>query len=97
MRTQQPRIRPEVRHKIPAVVHVDGTARVQTVRKDLSPLYHELLTEFDRLTGVPVLMNTSFNVKGEPIVCTPQEGVAGFLKTAMDALVMGPYVVRKDA
>ena len=65
-------VRPEWRDKIPAIVHVDGTARVQTVRQDQNEVLYRLLKEFDAITGVPVLINTSFNVKGEPIVETPE-------------------------
>src|SRR5439155_1735437 len=74
---------------IPAVTHVDGTARVQTVERRLSPLYYEMIEEFDRRTGVPVVLNTSFNVKGEPIVCTPLEAVRCFFGTGLDALAIG--------
>jgi carbamoyltransferase len=84
------------RSTIPAVTHVDYSARVQTVRREDHPLYHELLTAFGRLTGCPVLVNTSFNVRGEPIVCTPAEAYACFMRTEMDALVLGPYVLLKE-
>ena len=72
------RVRPEWRDRIPAVVHVDGTARVQTVRQDHNERLYRLLKEFDAMTGVPVLINTSFNVKGEPIVETPEDAVNCF-------------------
>jgi carbamoyltransferase len=72
---------PEWRDKIPAIVHVDGTARVQTVREATNPMLYRLLKEFEALTGVPVLINTSFNIKGEPIVETPQDAVNCFLTT----------------
>ncbi|HEU4597075.1 MAG TPA: carbamoyltransferase [Pyrinomonadaceae bacterium] len=84
------------RSTIPAVTHVDYSARVQTVRREDNPLYHELLSAFGRLTGSPVLVNTSFNVRGEPIVCTPAEAYACFMRTEMDALVLGEYVLLKD-
>ena len=74
-------VRPEWRDKIPAIVHVDGTARVQTVREATNPMLYRLLKEFEALTGVPVLINTSFNIKGEPIVETPQDAVNCFLTT----------------
>ena len=80
-------VRPEWRDKIPAIVHVDGTARVQTVREATNPMLYRLLKEFEALTGVPVLINTSFNVKGEPIVETPQDAVNCFLTTGVDHLV----------
>jgi carbamoyltransferase len=84
------------RSDIPAVTHVDYSARVQTVRREDNPLYHELLSAFGRLTGCPVLVNTSFNVRGEPIVCTPAEAYACFMRTEMDALVVGEYVLLKE-
>jgi carbamoyltransferase len=84
------------RSAIPAVTHVDYSARVQTVRREENPLYHELLTEFGRLTGCPVLVNTSFNVRGEPIVCTPAEAYACFMRTGMDALALGEFVLLKE-
>ena len=84
------------RSTIPAVTHVDYSARVQTVRREENPLYHELLSAFGRLTNCPVLVNTSFNVRGEPIVCTPAEAYACFMRTEMDALVLGEYVLLKD-
>jgi len=84
------------RSAIPAVTHVDFSARIQTVRREDHPLYHELLSAFGRLTGCPVLVNTSFNVRGEPIVCTPAEAYACFMRTEMDALALGPYVLLKE-
>lgn len=86
------RVRSDRVARIPAVTHVDGSARPQTVSRALQPLYHELLTAFGRTTGVPVLLNTSFNVQGEPIVCTPQDAVACFVATGLDALAIGPYL-----
>jgi carbamoyltransferase len=88
---------PDKRAVIPAVTHVDGTARVQTVARDVNPLYYRLIEEFERLSGVPVLLNTSFNVRGEPIVNTPDEAIACFLGTGMDRLVLGDFIVEKDA
>lgn len=85
-----------VRSTIPAVTHVDYSARVQTVDADRNPLLHKLLTVFHRRTGCPVLVNTSFNVRGEPIVCTPQDAYRCFLATEMDALVLGRCIVLKD-
>lgn len=82
--------------KIPAVTHVDGTSRLQTVSKNANPLYYDLINEFYKITGIPVLVNTSMNVKGEPIVNTPQEAHTMLLKTEMDYLVMGNYIVSKD-
>ncbi|MDA3819185.1 MAG: hypothetical protein PF590_01730, partial [Candidatus Delongbacteria bacterium] len=82
-----PEVRPAMRDIIPAVTHVDNTARVQTVNKDINPLLWKLLDTMEAKTGVPVIINTSFNLKGEPIVCKPEEAIADFLKTEMDALV----------
>jgi carbamoyltransferase len=87
-------VRPAMRALIPAVTHVDGTGRLQTVDRASSPLYWQLIKEFEALTGVPVLVNTSFN-DNEPIVCTPQEAIDCFLRTRMDVLVLGHHVVRK--
>jgi carbamoyltransferase len=89
------RVRPEWRDKIPAIVHVDGTARVQTVRQETNERLHRLLKEFDALTGVPVLLNTSFNVKGEPIIETPDDAVACFLGTGIDYLVLHDVLIEK--
>jgi len=82
---------------VPAITHVDGTARVQTVSRADNPLYHRLITHFDELTGVPMLVNTSFNDNNEPIVCTPEDAIACYLKTDVDALALGPFWVRKPA
>lgn len=90
-------VRPEWRDKIPAIVHVDGTARVQTVCEETNPRLYRLLKEFEKLTGVPVLLNTSYNVKGEPIVETPADAVYCFLNTNIDCLVMKDMIVTKAA
>jgi carbamoyltransferase len=87
--------KPDKRDKIPAVNHVDDTGRVQTVERDVDARYYRLIEEFDKLTGVPVLLNTSFN-ENEPIVMTPAEAVDTFLKTHMDVLVLGNYVVARN-
>jgi carbamoyltransferase len=87
--------KPDKREKIPAVNHVDDTGRVQTVERDVEPRYYRLIEEFARITGVPVLLNTSFN-ENEPIVRTPAEAVDTFAKTHMDVLVLGNYVVARD-
>ena len=81
---------------VPAVTHVDGSARVQTVDVERSPLYHALLAAFEARTGCPVLVNTSFNVRGEPIVCTPEDAWRCFTRTNLDALAIGPFVVTKS-
>jgi carbamoyltransferase len=84
------------RSKIPAVTHVDYSARVQTVDDAHSPLLHRLLVRFLEKTGCPVMINTSFNVRGEPIVCTPAEAYRCFLMTDMDALVLGRHILLKE-
>jgi len=89
-------VRPEKRALIPAVVHVDGSARLQTVSEPENPLFYGLLKAFERRTGVPVLLNTSFNVRGEPIVCSPQDAYSCFARTELDYLVMNKYLVRKQ-
>src|SRR4029078_7537716 len=81
---------------IPAVTHVDGSARVQTVTAADNPPFHALLTEFHRLTGVPMVLNTSFHVKGEPIVNTPAEAIRCFLNTGIDLLVLDGILVEKQ-
>lgn len=88
-------VRPEVRDKVPAIVHVDGTARVQTVREQDNPFFYGLLRAFEDRTGVPVLLNTSFNIRGDPIVEAPMDAVECFLYTHLDALVLYDWVVRK--
>jgi carbamoyltransferase len=85
-------IRPEKREVIPAVTHVDGTGRLQSVTKEGFGSFHRLITEFDALTGVPVVLNTSFNVMGEPIVNSPEEAIHDFVTTDMDALFVGGFV-----
>jgi len=88
-------VKPEKRNIIPSVTHVDGSARPQTVERDVNPLYWRLIHEFGERTGVPVVMNTSFNLRGEPIVCTPTDAVRTFFSSGMDALVIGNFVVEK--
>ena len=85
---------PDKRAVIPAVTHVDGTGRLQTVDRDTNPRYWRLIKEFEQITDVPVVLNTSFN-ENEPIVCTPDEAIECFLRTRMDALVLGDHVIRK--
>ncbi len=84
------------RSDIPAVTHVDYSARVQTVHRETNPRYHDLLTAFDRLTGCPVVVNTSFNVRGEPIVCTPEDAFRCFMGTEIEALAIGNCFLRKE-
>jgi carbamoyltransferase len=91
------RVRPQWRDRIPAVVHVDGTARVQTVSADDEPLVAAMLAEFDRLTGLPVVVNTSLNTAGRPMVDTPREALELFGSAPVDMLVLGPFTVRRSA
>jgi carbamoyltransferase len=89
------RVRPEKELAIPAVVHVDGTARIQTVNKHQHPAYYALIKAFKDITGVPVLVNTSFNTLGKPIVCTVRDALECFWGSPFDALVIGSYLVQK--
>ena len=81
--------------EIPAITHVDGTGRLQSVNKDANPSYYQLISEFQKITGVPIIINTSMNVMGEPIVNTPEQAYQMIIKTDMDYLVMGNYLVQK--
>jgi carbamoyltransferase len=87
---------PGRRERIPSACHADGTARVQTVDAATNPGFHALLKAFGARTGVPVLVNTSFNVRGEPIVCTPRDAIDAFFSTPLDALVIGPFLIEKQ-
>ncbi len=89
-------IKESVRSKIPAVTHVDGSGRLQTVRREQNPLYHSLIKEFGVLTNVPILVNTSFNVRGEPIVCSPSDAFRCMMGTEIDYLVIGKYIVARQ-
>jgi carbamoyltransferase len=84
-----------VRSTVPAVTHVDYSARVQTVHRETNPLYWELITRFHKLTGCPILVNTSFNVRSEPIVCTPEDAFRCFMGTDIDMLVAGNAILDK--
>jgi len=86
-----------VRSSIPAVTHVDFSARVQTVDRDANPALHAVLSAFAERTGCPVLVNTSFNVRGEPPVCHPREAIEGFLATDMDCLALGSFFIEKES
>jgi len=88
-------VRPEKQGVIPAVTHVDGSARPQTVEQEINPLYWRLIDEFEKRTGVPVIMNTSFNLRGEAIVNTPTDALRTFFSSGMDALVLGSFLVEK--
>lgn len=84
------------RSKIPAVTHVDYTARIQTVHKDTNPIYYKLLSKFKEITGCPILVNTSFNVRGEPIICSPYDAYRCFISTQLDLLVIGNNILHKS-
>src|SRR5260370_10476064 len=84
------------RSEIPAVTHVDYSARIQTVSADTNPLFHQLLRAFKALSGCPVLVNTSFNVRGEPIVCTPEDAFRCFMGNELDGLVVGHCLLHKS-
>jgi carbamoyltransferase len=84
-----------VRSDIPAVTHVDYSARIQTIDKGDHPLYYDLIERFYERTGCPVIVNTSFNVRGEPIVCTPEDAYKCFMRTNMDYLVLGKFILDK--
>ena len=88
-------VKNEKKDKIPAVVHVDGTVRPQMVKKEINPLYWELINNFGKLTGEYIVLNTSFNVKGEPIINTPQEAIRCFFDSGLDAIFLGNYLLEK--
>ena len=88
-------VAPDKAERIPAVRHIDGTARIQTINREQHPLYYDLVKAFQQLTGVPVLVNTSFNTRGEPIVCTPRDAVESFWTSPLDALVIGSFLLKK--
>jgi len=87
----------EIRSTLPAITHVDFSARIQTVEREDNPLLYDLLLAFERATGSGVLVNTSFNVRGEPIVCTPDDAYRCFMNTEMDYLIMGGFVIERAA
>ena len=86
-----------VRSDIPAVTHIDYSARIQTVSRDTNPDYYDLIREFECSTGCAVVVNASFNVRGEPIVCSPADAYRCFMRTHIDYLVLGPYLLAKSA
>jgi len=88
-------IRAEKRAEIPAVTHADGSGRLQTVYQATNPRYHGLISAFNEITGVPMVLNTSFN-ENEPVVCKPEEALACFLRTKMDVLVLGDYFIERQ-
>jgi carbamoyltransferase len=89
-------VRPEKKETLPAITHIDGTARLQTLKREDNPLYYDLISKFGEITGVPILLNTSFNVKGYPIVETPTDAIWSFFNSEMDYLVMNNYLVKRE-
>ncbi len=88
-------VKSDWRNKVPSAQHIDGSVRIQTLNKKRDGLYYDLVQEFDKLTGVPLIINTSLNIKGQPIVCTPSEAIETFVSSSIDVLVMGPYLIYK--
>ena len=86
----------EKRSLLPAITHIDYSARIQTVNQESDPLFFKLLYAFKRITGVGVLVNTSFNLRGEPIVCSPKDAIQSFLSTEIDLLVLGRFVIKRE-
>jgi carbamoyltransferase len=86
----------QTRSKLPAITHVDFSARIQTVTNDVNPLLYELLMRFEQATGCGVLVNTSFNVRGEPVVCSPEDAYRCFVNTEMDHLVMESFLLERE-
>jgi len=84
-----------IRSSVPAITHVDYSARIQTVNKEDNPLYYKMISKFHEKYDCPVIINTSFNVRGEPIVCTPEDAYVCFMRTNMDYLIMGSYLIEK--
>ena len=89
-------IKKNQRKKIPAVVHVDGTGRLQTVSKDVNSTFYDLISEFKKITKIPILLNTSFNIKGEPIVCSPVDAIRTFFSSGLDCLALGSFLIKKN-
>lgn len=88
------KIRPEFRERLPSVTHVDGTGRLQSIERETNQLYHDLIEELGKLSGIPIVLNTSFN-ENEPVVDTPDQALACFTRTGLDALVLGTHVIVK--
>jgi carbamoyltransferase len=88
-------VAPDKGERIPAVRHVDGTARIQTINRAQNPAYYDVVKAFAARTGVPVLVNTSFNTRSEPVVCTPRDAVECFWTSPIDALAIGPFLLEK--
>ena len=90
------KVRSDYREQLPAVTHVDGSARVQVVSREDNPRFWTLLDRFGAVSGVPVLLNTSFNLRGQPIVCTPDGALETFLSSEIDKLVIGNYLIARE-
>ena len=88
-------LKEEKRRIVPGVTHVDGSGRLQTITEDMNPRYYHLISEFQKISGVPMIVNTSFNIKGEPIIESPTDAVRCFLGSGIDYLVMNDFVVEK--
>ena len=82
--------------KIPSVTHIDGSGRLQTIRRKQNPLYYNLIKEFGKLSGIPILINTSFNIRGEPIVCTPYNAYKCMMGTGIDYLIINKFLIKRD-
>ena len=89
-------VRQDAPQRLPSITHVDGSARIQTIRRDQDPRYYDLIRSFKARTGCSVIINTSMNVRGEPIVNTPEDAYRCFMRTDMDAIAMGPFLLLKD-
>jgi len=89
-------IRKQWQKKIPSVTHVDGSGRLQTIRRSQNPLYYDTVKEFGKMSGIPIMINTSFNVRGEPIVCTPQDAYKCMMGTGIDYLVMDKFLIKRE-
>lgn len=85
-----------VRSLVPAITHIDYSARIQTVHSETNPTYHKLIKQFKKITGCPIIINTSFNVRGEPIVCSPEDAFKCFMGTELDLLVIGNFILLKE-
>ncbi len=90
-------VKKEKRELVPSIVHIDGTCRIQSVTRTVNGRYYELVEEFEKLTGVPMLLNTSYNLAGDPIIETPNDALKCFLATEMDYLVIEDYIIQKRA
>ena len=88
-------VKEDKRARVPGITHVDGSGRLQSVDKKRNPKYHRLISEFKEITGIPMVINTSFNIKGEPIVNSPQDAIRCFLGNGLDCLVIGDFIVEK--